>query len=144
MSSQIYQDIRQPLFHNTLRFRITDIKTIWKKLSLPGSLLSTGSILRLETSSLNFNFRNFDIILLLIPGLSERYPGGGNGNSFQYSCLENSLDSPWGCKNLAVDHNGQSVVFITFYSRFHRILTETSFFIGSQVFRNKSTLTLTQ
>ena len=26
-----------------------------------------------------------------IPGL-ERYPGGGNGNPFQYSCLENSMD----------------------------------------------------
>ena len=26
-----------------------------------------------------------------IPG-SERSPGGGNGNSFQYSCLENSMD----------------------------------------------------
>ena len=28
----------------------------------------------------------------LIPG-SERSPGGGNGNSLQYSCLENSMDS---------------------------------------------------
>ena len=27
----------------------------------------------------------------LIPG-SGRYPGVGNGNSLQYSCLENSLD----------------------------------------------------
>ena len=26
-----------------------------------------------------------------IPG-SGRYPGGGNGNSLQYSCLENSMD----------------------------------------------------
>ena len=26
-----------------------------------------------------------------IPGL-ERYPEGGNGNPFQYSCLENSMD----------------------------------------------------
>ena len=26
-----------------------------------------------------------------IPG-SERSPGGGNGNSLQYSCLENSMD----------------------------------------------------
>ena len=26
-----------------------------------------------------------------IPGLG-RYPGGGNGNPFQYSCLENSMD----------------------------------------------------
>ena len=27
----------------------------------------------------------------LIPG-SERSPGGGNGNLFQFSCLENSMD----------------------------------------------------
>ena len=27
----------------------------------------------------------------LIPG-SGRSPGGGNGNPFQYSCLENSMD----------------------------------------------------
>ena len=27
----------------------------------------------------------------LIPGLG-RSPGGGNGNPFQYSCLENSMD----------------------------------------------------
>jgi len=29
--------------------------------------------------------------LLLIPGLG-RFPGGGNGNSLQYSCLENFMD----------------------------------------------------
>ena len=40
----------------------------------------------------------------LIPGLG-RFPGGGNGNPFRYSCLEDStdrgdfgLDSPWGRK----------------------------------------------
>ena len=40
----------------------------------------------------------------LIPGLG-RFPGEGNGNPLQYSCLENSLDggrlidySPWGLK----------------------------------------------
>ena len=39
-----------------------------------------------------------------IPGL-RRSLGGGNGNSFHYSCLENSMGqrslagySPWGCK----------------------------------------------
>ena len=37
----------------------------------------------------------------LIPGLG-RAPGGGHGNSLQYSCLENPMDrgawraSPWG------------------------------------------------
>ena len=41
----------------------------------------------------------------LIPG-SGRSPGQGNGNLFQYFCLENSMDrracshSPWGCKEL--------------------------------------------
>ena len=41
----------------------------------------------------------------LIPG-SGKSPGRGNGNPFQYSCLENSTergawqDSPWGCKEL--------------------------------------------
>ena len=30
-----------------------------------------------------------------IPGL-ERFPGEGNGYTLQYSCLENSIDSPWG------------------------------------------------
>ena len=32
-----------------------------------------------------------------IPGL-ERSPGEGNGNPLQYSCLENSMDRPWGPK----------------------------------------------
>ena len=38
----------------------------------------------------------------LIYGL-ERFPGGGNGNPLQYSCLENPMDrgcSPLGCKEL--------------------------------------------
>ena len=39
-----------------------------------------------------------------IPG-SGIYPGEGNGNPLQYSCLENSIDrgawqAPWGCKEL--------------------------------------------
>ena len=41
-----------------------------------------------------------------IPG-SERSPGEGSGNPFQYSCLEKShgqrslaVYSPWGCKQL--------------------------------------------
>ena len=44
----------------------------------------------------------------LIPG-SGRSPGGGNGNPFQYSCLEYPMDrgalagySPWGCKESAM------------------------------------------
>ena len=40
-----------------------------------------------------------------IPGLG-RFPGEGNGNSLQYSCLDDPMDggdcnpSPWGCKEL--------------------------------------------
>ena len=34
-----------------------------------------------------------------IPGLG-RYPGEGNGYPFQFSDLENSMDNPWGCKEL--------------------------------------------
>ena len=33
----------------------------------------------------------------LIPG-SARSPGEGNGNPLHYSCLENSMDRPWDCK----------------------------------------------
>ena len=33
----------------------------------------------------------------LIPGLG-RSPGKGNGHALQYSGLENSMYSPWGCK----------------------------------------------
>ena len=33
----------------------------------------------------------------LIPGLG-RFPGGGDGNPLQYSCLENSKHRPWGHK----------------------------------------------
>ena len=34
--------------------------------------------------------------IALIPG-SRRYPGEGNGNPLQYSCLENSMDrGAWG------------------------------------------------
>ena len=34
-----------------------------------------------------------------IPGLG-RSPGEGNGYPLQYSDLENSMDYPWGCKEL--------------------------------------------
>ena len=34
-----------------------------------------------------------------IPGLG-RSPGGGNGNPFQYSCLENLTEEPGGLKEL--------------------------------------------
>ena len=35
------------------------------------------------------------------PGLTPvlgRFPGEKNDNSFQYSCLDNPMDRPWGCK----------------------------------------------
>ena len=46
----------------------------------------------------------------LIPGLG-RFPGEGNGNPLQSSCLENLMDreswqatySPWGCKDSRQD-----------------------------------------
>ena len=38
----------------------------------------------------------------LIPGLG-RFPGVGNGNPLQYSCLENPMYSPWGCKRVRHD-----------------------------------------
>ena len=45
----------------------------------------------------------------LIPGLGRRSPGGGHGNPFQYSCLENPHGqrslvgySPWGHKELGM------------------------------------------
>ena len=31
---------------------------------------------------------------------SGRSPGEGNGYPLQYPCLENSVDIPWGCKEL--------------------------------------------
>ena len=52
----------------------------------------------------------------MIPGLG-RFPGEGNGNPLQYSCLENlhrqrSLLAgyrPWGCKELdPTEHNNNS------------------------------------
>ena len=39
----------------------------------------------------------------LMPWLLGRYPGGGNGNPLQYSCLGNSMDrEAW----QATDHGG--------------------------------------
>ena len=42
----------------------------------------------------------------LIPG-SARFPGEGNGNRLQYSCLENPIDGgawcPWGSQRVGYD-----------------------------------------
>ena len=35
----------------------------------------------------------------LIPGLG-RYPGGGNGNPLQYSCLDNLMEEPGGLQSM--------------------------------------------
>ena len=58
-----------------------------KKTHLPGDIRDVGSI----------------------PGLG-RLPEEGNGNPFQYSCLENPMDrgawraySPWGCRRVGHD-----------------------------------------
>ena len=37
-----------------------------------------------------------------IPGPG-RFPGEGNGNLLQYSCLENPTDSPWGHRKVRHD-----------------------------------------
>ena len=39
----------------------------------------------------------------LIPG-SGRYPGGGNGNPFQYSCLENPIGREAWCRLQSMGH----------------------------------------
>ena len=52
-----------------------------------------------------------------IPGLG-RFPGVGNGNPLQHSCLENSMDrrslvgySPWGCKEYdTIEHMHTQIV----------------------------------
>ena len=41
--------------------------------------------------------KNLPAVQGSIPGLG-RYPGEGNGNPPQYSCLENSVGRPWGHK----------------------------------------------
>ena len=51
----------------------------------------------------------------LIPGPG-RPPGEGNGNPLQYSCLENSMDRPWG---LRVRHDWVTNTFTFFTSYDH-------------------------
>ena len=42
------------------------------------------------------------------PG-SERSPGGGHGNLFQYSCLENPMDrGTWWAKSIGAQRVGQA------------------------------------
>ena len=50
-----------------------------------------------------------------------RFPGGGNGNPLQYSCLENSMDrvawqatySPWACVESNTNKCTQNVIYST-------------------------------
>ena len=78
----------------------------------------------------------------LIPGLG-RSPGEGNGNPFQYSCLENSVDrsltgcSPWGYNR--VQHN--------LVTKQQSCITTISFFsllsfseVATELFRNSLSL----
>ena len=65
-------------------FPALNLQGLHRTLCFPGSSDGTGSAC---------NARD----LGLIPGLGI-YPGEGNGNPLHYSCLENSMDSPWGCK----------------------------------------------
>ena len=55
----------------------------------------------------------------LIPGW-ERFLGEGNGNSLQYSCLENPMGReawcPWGCKELDTT---ERLHFLSFYLQLH-------------------------
>ena len=50
-----------------------------------------------------------------IPG-PVKCPGEGNGNSLQYSCMENSIDfrgawwAPWGCKEQDTTEHAHTVI----------------------------------
>ena len=53
-----------------------------------------------------------------IPG-SVRYPGGGNGNLLQYSCLENSMDrGAWGTTVHRISENRTRLKKLTMYTWF--------------------------
>ena len=48
------------------------------------------------------------------PG-SGKPPRGGSGNPLQYSCLENSMDRPWGCKELDVTEQLSFIPWLPLY-----------------------------
>ena len=62
----------------------------------------------------------------LVPGLG-RSPGGGHGNPFQYSCLENPRGqrslvgySPWGCKEsdmIKTKHTHTEITFLFLHQK---------------------------
>ena len=60
----------------------------------------------------------------LIPGLG-RSPGEGKGYPLQYSGLENSMDSPWGGKELDMTERLSLLIMrlVCFFVLFHNILS---------------------
>ena len=55
-----------------------------------------------------------------IPGL-ERFPGEGNGNPFQYSCLENPTDrGAWQATVYGVAKSGQDLATNTFPGNYNQ------------------------
>ena len=59
-----------------------------------------------------------------IPG-SERFPGGGHGNPFQYSCLENAMDrGAWRAMVHRVTKSRTRLSAFTFIFHFHALEKE--------------------
>ena len=81
---------------------MTKSTTIKKKKFNVGLLISTSLVAQTEKRPSVYNAGD----LGLIPG-SGRFPGEGNGNPLQYSCLENPMDEgawcPWGRKILQMN-----------------------------------------
>ena len=90
-----------------------------ESLALAGRFLFTaprGKSKQLIFVSVSFKYNSFTLLCEGFPGGSDgkkiclqcrrpwldpgsgRSPGEGNSNPFQYSCLENSVVRPWGCK----------------------------------------------
>ena len=63
-----------------------------------------------------------------LPG-SERFPGGGNGNLLQYSCLENPMDR--GAWRAAVHGVTQSWTRLSDYTHTHMLLVSGDHLSGS-------------
>ena len=62
-----------------------------------------------------------------VPGLG-RCPGKGKGYPLQYSGLENSMDSPWSCKELDMTEQLSQVYFFKTYKFIYFILLLFLFF----------------
>ena len=76
------------------------------------------------------------------------YPGEGNGNPLQYSCLENAMDrgawlAPWGCKELDTTELLSLMTIDSVMPSNHLIFLHPLFLLPSiflSVFSNESTL----